>query len=162
MTNDFTNEHRYISVSISGVGGSSIIMVFAVLCLTVFAVLTLMTAKTEFDTSQRLNESIKNYYRADHKASEFVAALQSADNIIEIQVIANKNGAVCEAMTDTDSGIFLFVDYSVPIDESQDLSIRLEITPGSNTEVCINIVKWISVYTDEWSSETSLNLLKQN
>jgi len=162
MTNGYKSSRiskPEISVSGSGVGGSSIIMIFAVLCLTVFAALTLMSSRSELNLALRYTDSIKNYYKADYEASKFTVALQSAKSINEIQIIADNYGASVETLTAADGRTYLFVNYNTGIDEKQILTVRFKVTPRINESVSINILEWVPVYTDEWSSDIGFNLL---
>lgn len=162
MTNDYKISRiskNEISVSGSGVGGLSIIMIFAVLCLTVFATLTLISSKSEFNLALGYKESIKNYYKADYEASKFTAVLQSAKSINDIQIIADNNDASFETLTTADGGTYYYINYNITIDEKQKLTVRYKITPHISEGVSINILEWIPVYTDEWSSDIGFNLL---
>lgn len=58
------------------IGGSSILMIFLVLCLTAFAVLSLVTAAADKKLSTKNAETVKNYYDASARVQ---AALQQAD-----------------------------------------------------------------------------------
>lgn len=162
MTNGFKSSRLSkpgISVSGSGVGGSSIIMIFAVLCLTVFAALTLMSSKSELNLALRYTDSIKNYYKADGEASKFTAALQSAKSINEMIIIAGDYGASVETLTTAGGETYYDINYHTGIDEKQNLTVRLKAMPRSSEGFSLNILAWIPVYTDEWSSGTGLNLL---
>ena len=59
-----------------GVSGAvSLVMIFCVLCLAVFAVLTLATADREAKLAEMTARSAADYYEADHRAVEIAAAL---------------------------------------------------------------------------------------
>ena len=59
------------------VGGSSLIMVFAVLCLTVFTLLTLSTVQADRRLSEVTAEAVSAYYAADAEAERLFAELRS-------------------------------------------------------------------------------------
>lgn len=50
------------------VGGASILMIFVVLCLTTFGVLSYVTANADNRISERNAEAVKNYYQANRQA----------------------------------------------------------------------------------------------
>ena len=61
-----------------GVSGAvSLVMIFCVLCLAVFAVLTLATADREAKLAEMTARSAADYYEADRRAVE-IAALEVA------------------------------------------------------------------------------------
>ena len=70
---------RRNSSSPVGVGVITILTVLLVLCLTIFASLTLASARADLDLSQRNAETVRAYYRADAEAvrlySEFAVGL---------------------------------------------------------------------------------------
>lgn len=56
----------------ANIGSSSMILIFIVLCLATFAVLSLGNAKREDGFSRKSAESVQEYYRADAKGAAFV------------------------------------------------------------------------------------------
>lgn len=58
-----------------GVGTSSLMMIFTVLCLTVFSVLSLLQANRSYQESLKYQESIVQYYNADSEAMKVRALL---------------------------------------------------------------------------------------
>lgn len=57
------------------VGGASILTVFAVLCLAVFALLTLLRAESDLRLSRKTAEATEAYYQADSQGEKRLAAL---------------------------------------------------------------------------------------
>ena len=51
-------------LSFTSVGGSSILTIFAVLCFLVFALLSLSTAKANYNLSEKSVKAVSNYYAA--------------------------------------------------------------------------------------------------
>ena len=54
----------------AGMGASSILMIFVVLCLTTFGMLSLVTSYSDFRLSKKAQASVENYYSADAKTDE--------------------------------------------------------------------------------------------
>ena len=113
-----------------GVSGAvSLVMIFCVMCLAVFAVLTLATADRERKLSEMTAQNAADYYEADRQAVEIVAALRSGKDLPEgVQVSA--------AYPDGP------MSFSVPINEDQTLEVDL-------SETC-EILRWQTVYTGSW------------
>lgn len=59
------------------VGGISILMVFVMLCLTTFGVLTLVTARAEMRLTQKNAQSVTSYYASVSKTQEILAQIDS-------------------------------------------------------------------------------------
>ena len=61
------------------VGGCSLLVIFATLCLTVFSVLTLSTEIAELRLSNVSANAISAYYQADSEAERIFARIRSGD-----------------------------------------------------------------------------------
>ena len=61
------------------VGGSSLLVIFAVLCLTVFAMLSLTQAQADRRLAQNSWSAVTGYYRADCQAQEILAQLRAGE-----------------------------------------------------------------------------------
>lgn len=130
------------------IGSASIIMVFSVLCLTVFAVLTFLTANSEYKLAVRSADSVKNYYAADTAACEKVAELQNAAKLGDGSFMALANAAEALGMKTNNTEDGLIFEFVQPIDEKQELSIMLNYT-GSDVET----IKWKVVSSGEWNGD---------
>ncbi len=60
------------------IGTSSLILIFIILCLTVFGLLSLSSAGSDWKLARKNAESIRGYYEADSHAVEFVAMVEEA------------------------------------------------------------------------------------
>ncbi len=61
-----------------GVGASSILMIFVVLCLTMFGVLSFVTANADYKFSTKNANAVENYYEASSSAQQKLAEIDSA------------------------------------------------------------------------------------
>ena len=66
-------------LSFTSVGGSSILTIFAVLCFLVFALLSLSTAKANYNLSEKSVKAVSNYYAADTKAEEIYSQIRAGN-----------------------------------------------------------------------------------
>jgi len=116
--------------SISTLGGTSLMMIFAVLCLTVFAVLSLSTAKVGDRLSQSTQDAVQAYYAADSEAEQILAALRRGDYVDEVE----ENG-------------FMY-SYRCPINERLSLYVEVEIKDDT-----YNILRWQAAVDESMISE---------
>lgn len=115
-------------------GGSSILVVFAVLCLTVFAMLSLATAQTDARLSQASADGVSAYYAADTKAEEILARLLAGELPDGVTVQENR------------------YTYRCPISDTQALEVEIRLTgPGDYT-----ILRWQAVSTADWTPDNSI------
>ena len=92
------------------VGGSSLLVIFAVLCLTVFALLSLSTVQADQRLGDASLEAIISYYEADSEAEAIFARL--------------RNGEMPDGVEQDDNKY----RYQCPISERQTLVVELEQT----------------------------------
>lgn len=115
------------------IGGSSLLIIFAVLCLTVFALLGLSTVHANKRLSDISIQAVSDYYAADTRAEQILAKLRAG----EIPEGVSREGDV--------------FSYACPISQYQELQV--EVRSGD-----WKILRWQSVSTTEWQADESLNL----
>ncbi len=104
------------------VGGSSLLIIFAVLCLTVFTLLTLSTAHADRKLSVVAADAVSDYYKADLEAERIFSKLRSGTVPEGVEVIENR---YC---------------YSCPISPTQTLMVEVCYEDGTWT-----VLRWQSV-----------------
>lgn len=117
------------------VGGSSLLVIFAVLCLTVFAMLALSTVQANGRLSDASAEAVTAYYAADAQAEAILAQLRA--------------GRVPEDVTVTGETY----TYTCPISDTQALEVEVRVN-GTDYEV----LRWQSVSTADWQADESLHV----
>lgn len=117
--------------SISTLGGTSLMMIFAVLCLTVFAVLSLSTAKAGDQLSLSTQEAVQAYYKADNEAEEILSSLRRGEYLEDVQ---------------EEDGVY---SYRCPINERLSLyvSVRMEGTDYT-------VLQWQAAVDESMITET--------
>ena len=119
----------------AAVGGSSLLVIFAVLCLTVFALLGLSTVQAGGRLSQTMADSVSAYYEADCMAEEIYARLRSGELPAEVT-----------RAEDT-------YTYACPVSGTNELQVELQKNGDQ-----WNVIRWETVSTVEWESDDSLEL----
>lgn len=89
-------------MALPAVGGSSLLVIFAVLTMTVFAVLSLSTVLAEQRLSEAAAASAAAYYRADLEAEEIYARLRRGETVPGVQRTENRYTYRC-ATSETQS-----------------------------------------------------------
>lgn len=119
-------------------GISLLIVVFLTLCLFTFSAITLSSAINEFNRSKALSESTKDYYDAQNKAQDFLAATASS----------------CKALGLT--SIEAPMEESFAIGRDQVLEVRL--VPCTDGKNYFTVEKWKVQSTATWEADDTLNL----
>lgn len=118
------------------VGASSLLVIFSVLCLTVFALLALNTATSSTKLSQSSAEGTAAYYKADSEANKILAMLRLGD--VPPNVHADGN----------------VYSYSCEISESQMLDVTVKI----NSQSDYTVLKWQRVSINEWKANDTIDV----
>ena len=108
--------------SLPMVGGSSLLIIFAVLCLTVFTLLALSTVRANTRLCEASVQAVSDYYAADLQAETIFAQL--------------RKGTLPEDVTENNN----IYSFSCPISETQTLMVELE-----KTDTCWNVLRWQAV-----------------
>lgn len=128
----------------AGVGYVSVMLIFAVICLTIFAVLSLKAALSDESINERSGEFLKQYYAADTMAKEklselndFAFELKNSDFFEDEFEEKTKSidGVVARRSPDGIS-----VSFSVEINERQELAVNVVF--DDNGKYTVN--KWQS------------------
>lgn len=158
-----------------GIGSTSIIMVFVVLCLTTFGVLALVTVDGDYKLTKKTAESVTHFYEADSQAEEILAQIDSVlvaahaevQKLGDLQVIdkTEKESLYQEYITkelqqipnltlESSSQNQIEVSYPIPIDERQNLAVRLQINPYEmSQESRYTILEWVVRPGADWEYE---------
>jgi len=121
--------------SLPGVGVSSLLTIFAVLCLGVFAVLSVSTAQADRRLADESFSAALDYYKAEGLAHETLARLRA--------------GEMPEGVRETD-GVY---SYACTISDSLSLVVEAEIQDSEFT-----ILRWQAVNTARWQADDELHL----
>ena len=130
-----------------GVGSASIVLVFAVLCLTVFSLITLVVARNDKSLADAEAELVKSYYEADTKAERILAEILEAGAIPETaQGIEIQTGWDRERETDVAS-------YICPLSDQKELYVKVAIFDDS-----VDIISWQMLDIGTWETDDTLDL----
>ena len=160
--------------SVTSIGITSFVLIFVMLCLLTFSVLSLATARADLRLSQRSADRTSAYYDAENRANDIL-----------LEIISCMEDCLSEAGGDTDmeegadaasfytsvrdslegqNGITFTgehtLQYSVPLEDEQLLRVSLELSfepyeDGSRYK----ILEWRTESTHEWDSDETLPLL---
>lgn len=144
------------------IGASLMLVIFIILCMVVFAVLSLSSALKDLDYSEKNALRTSSYYEASNRAEELLAQIDTIlaetpsreERIQKLQTFEN--------VTAAEEGFELVVTYSVPIDEDEILQITLAApfqTPETHVSQRYTIRSWTQCSAAEWTGTQSLPVL---
>ncbi len=117
------------------VGGSSLLVIFVVLCLTAFAMLSLSAVQADGRLSEASADAVRAYYTADCEAEEILAQLRA--------------GVVPEGVTVQGNRY----QYECPVSETQTLFAEVEVKDGA-----YRVLRWQTKATAQWETEDRLQV----
>ena len=149
-----------------GAGLSTVLLVFVMLCLIVFSVLSLSTAKADLEMSRKVADRTQDYYQAQSRASE---RLKEIDAVLAKQYNENKENyleAAREVLQQEDNLIVAEdgseVVYTEAMNETQQLRVELQIQPPEEERgTCVQILGWEAEQTGDWNADTGLPVMKK-
>ncbi len=118
------------------IGGSSILVIFVLLCLTTFATLSMVSANADYKLALKSAEALEKYYAADAVAEEVLAqvnavllsaAVTSQEEYlskVSIGLGAIATVPVSFSPTSPQSGTAV---YTIPLDDIQALTVVLDL-----------------------------------
>jgi len=130
-----------------GVGSASIVLVFAVLCLTVFSLITFVVAGNEKALVDTKVELVTGYYEADALAERIMLEILAADT-----VPSSLHGVDIYTRFDEAIGAET-IYFFCPISDIKALYVNLALREDS-----FDILSWRMYDTDDWVFDDSLNV----
>lgn len=123
----------------TAVGGSSLLVIFVILCLTVFAVLSLSSVRADGRLSEASAEAVQAYYTADCEAEEILAQLRAG--IVRSGVTAEGNR----------------YRYECAVSDTQKLVVEAEVIGET-----YRILRWQTEASGQWQAEDKLQVWDGN
>ena len=145
-----------------GVGSASVLIIFVLLCLTVFATLSLVSAQADLRLAERAAETTAAWYEADGRAAEFLCALDQAfetsspAELPDARVAEILEGA---AVLDDSLGYdgARLLRYQVAVDENRAIEAAVSYTV-SESGLSRRIESWRTVQTGGFAVEEPMTL----
>lgn len=126
----------------ANIGSSTLILIFIVLCLVTFSVLSLGNAKREDALSKRSAASVQEYYRADAAGEAF---LQMAD-----QALVKKDRESLSSYLQSETGTYA---TDVSMDAGQALRVELKLDWEKST---CQVLSWKVYHEQDYEIDQSV------
>ena len=127
-------------------GASSLLVIFSVLCLAVFALLSLSTVLVSHRLEEKNREAVNAYYEAEEKANRIAADLRAGKTPEGVETVIPSGMA----------GVYWSFDCQ--ISETQTLKVRLWSIHLSNSSAYLLPLRWQAVSESEWEPDPELPL----
>lgn len=139
-------------------GLPSLLVIFIVLCLVTFAVLSYVSAKRDYSLSQKTADRVQLYYETDLKARAELLSVEIQLYDIYSQLPRREESLFlqeCRKAFPDMTGNSL--SFQIPYGESQALLVELSLLlPQSEEDSPYQITKWQVITTADWNADDSL------
>ena len=126
-------------------GVVSIVLIFVMLSLLTFAVLSLVSAQADLRLSEKSAQRTTDYYAAENAANAILTDLLTAE---DVQAVAAAAG-----VTLTEDGR---ASYRVPLGEDQILAVEVTLPADGRS---FTVERWQALSDYDWDADKPLNLL---
>ena len=138
----------------ANIGSSSLILIFIVMCLVTFGMLSLTSAKSDLSLANRNADAVTEYYRADTEGEAFY------------RMVAGEVKAACTNASGHEERLALLEkalgEYyrggaavtEVAMERAQALHIELE--PDLEGEGSVRVTKWNVIQTEDYEIDDSM------
>ena len=133
---------RRVHFSPPAVGGVSLLVVFAVLCLTVFALLSLTTVRADVRLADASAQAVSDYYAADCQAQEILARLRAGET---------PDGVTWSSPMEDGETEY---SYTVSISNTQELQVEVLVWPDGRWSV----QRWQAAAAGGWEIDEGLEV----
>lgn len=154
------SKRKYPTINI---GSSSMLVVFIILCLVTFSVLSVASANNDRKYSEKIADRTTAYYEASNKAEELLSQIDDKLKQVYEQYNAGYLSQVPDVLTSIDgidTSDFPSVSFSVPINDTQTLSVSLLVqTPEKEGDTFYTVTSWKEISTEVWDGDEPMNLM---
>ena len=144
------------------IGTSFMLIIFIVLCLVVFSVLSLSSTWKDYQYSKENSLRTQEYYDASNQAEEKLASIDSilvdsSSTAICIQKLKQLDGITVSEIDSDTTESSLLIEFQIPINDTENLYVALSNKPYANQNY--TILSWSQKSTTEWSGHQKLPVL---
>lgn len=151
------------------IGTASILVIFVILCLVTFAMLSLVSSNVDYQYSKKISDRTQDYYHASNLAEEKLNQID--EKLAHIDPI-NSDTYFQSAKTELDQLEFVQAQwdentasmtaaYEVTMNDTTKLEIKLAITyPQNEGDGFYRILSWEEVSTKEWTTDNQINFMQ--
>ena len=123
----------------ANIGSSSLILIFIVMCLVTFGMLSLTSAKSDLSLANRNADAVTEYYRADTEGEAFY------------RTVAGEVKTACANASGHEERLAL---TEVAVERAQALHVELET--DLDGEGSVRVAKWNVIQTEDYEIDDSM------
>lgn len=137
-----------------GTGASSVLMIVIILTLTAFAVLSFVSARSDYRIAMQSLETNQKYYQAERTVqsllSDIDAVLQTSSSDTKMRNILALDGSITQLSENT-------VTFSEPAGENREIVVILKIANQGRYQIML----YEFINTETWEIDNNMNLWQE-
>lgn len=151
---------------VTNIGTATLLMIFIILCMVTFAVLSLSEAAKDRSFSRQLADQTTDYYTACGDAEKMLSDIDSAISDTKKTGLSGNEyyEAIAEKLTDQDrvKANGDTISYSTPVNDRLVLAVSLRIAAPGETFSGQNfkILSWEETQANKWNGNNSVELMQ--
>ena len=137
-----------------GTGASSVLMIIMILTLTAFAVLSFVSARSDYRIAMQSLETNQKYYQAERTVqsllSDIDAVLQTSSSDTKMRNVLALDGSITQLSENT-------VTFSEPAGENREIVVILKIANQGTYQIML----YEFINTETWEIDNNMNLWQE-
>ncbi len=137
-----------------GTGASSVLMIVIILTLTAFAVLSFVSARSDYRIAMQSLETNQKYYQAERTVqsllSDIDAVLQTSSSDTKMRNVLALDGSITQLSENT-------VTFSEPAGENREIVVILKIANQGTYQIML----YEFINTETWEIDNNMNLWQE-
>jgi phosphatidate phosphatase APP1 len=147
-------EEKKSRFSVPHMGASLLLVTFLILCLLMFATLSVTSARSNYLLAERSAQRQADYYSAVNAAQEVLAAV-TADT--SASVTDTSLGEVTIAQSTDDAG-HTILSWEIPFTDTQALAVTVDIPDPAQAQ-SYTVTQWQTISTQTWVGTQTITVL---
>lgn len=148
------------------IGSASMLVIFIILCLVTFSVLSLASANNDRTYARNIADRTEQYYTTCNQAEETLAVIDSVLTAAYRQYgdsyLRHAEDSLHLAQVDfpLEFSGFPVISFSVPLNDTQELFVSLQLqVPSGDKNTLYQIISWKEISVEDWNHDEPLNLM---
>ncbi len=140
----------------ANIGSSSLILIFIVMCLVTFGMLSLTSAKNDLNLAERNADAVNEYYRADREGEAFYGMVAEA-----VTAVCSQTEEVTEREKLLKASLGAYYRENDEIaametDMKRAQALHVELRPVLTGEGSVEVAEWKVIQTEDYEIDNSL------
>ena len=145
-------------LKITNIGSSMLLIIFLILCLFIFATLSLSAARSNYLLSRQNADRQTAHYASSNASQEILAVLPTVTaQSGETRIAATSAGEITIHAAAAQNG-HTVLSWQIPVTDTQSLAVSLDMADSADGED-FTITQWQIVSTREWTGTQTIPVL---